>query len=109
MSETPTSGLVGAGSATPAPETSAGTTDAASGGTGNPADAAPIQSNPTDSSSVSDEQGVQPERAEQPPNHTEDVTVPEHEGTGPGDDVDNLPPSNTTADVEDEVDGSDNA
>lgn len=93
MSETPTGGSIGTGGVNTPGDT---------GTTGNAADAAPVQSNPTDSSSVSDEQGVQAER-------TEETPTADHEGTGPGDDVDNLPPSNTTADVEDEVDGSDNA
>lgn len=61
--------------------TPTGAVPPANEGTGAEADAAPVDANPTEV---------------------------DHEGTGPGD-VDNLPESNTTADVEDQVDGTDNA
>lgn len=91
MSENPVAGN------TPVPPTSEGT--------GNPADAAPTESNPTDSSAVSDEQGVksaeyQEQEAEQQAKrdevaadnavHQERVDV-DHEGTGPGNET--APPS----------------
>lgn len=111
MTDTPVSGNAGsvpagggaadAGTAntaatTPTTPASTGGTVAgpSDGGTGNPADAAPTQGNPTDSSAVSDEEGVQPERAaeelrtvdesteqDDEGNDTPDV---DHEGTGPG-------------------------
>jgi hypothetical protein len=55
-----------------------------SGTTGNLADAAPTQSNPTDSSSVSDEQGVQAERLDEADAFPQTPPV-DHEGSGPGD------------------------
>lgn len=85
------------------------------GGTGNPADAGVTDSNPTDSSSVSDDEGVQSlaqqeqaqqdkrdEVAEAQAEHQERVDV-DHEGTGPGDEA--APES----DYEGQPDGSDNA
>lgn len=115
MSETPST-PANTGATTPAPETTAGTTGtdagvsglADNGGTGNPADAGTTPANPTDSSSVSDDEGVQSlaaqEAAQQEKRdevaaaqaeHQERVDV-DHEGTGPGDDVDNLPESNVS-------------
>lgn len=88
-------------------------------GTGNPADAAPVESNPTDSSSVSDEEGVQSaeyqeQEAEQQAKRDEVAeaqqehqlrTTPEvdHEGTGTGTGV--VPPG----DYDGEPDGTDAA
>lgn len=61
MTETPAQGNVTPGTVSGnTPDTTATTPTApTSGGTGNPADAAPVQGNPTDSSSVSDSEGVQ--------------------------------------------------
>lgn len=81
MTENPAAGN------TPAPETTAGTTAPDSGNTGSAADAAPVTASaPTDTP-------------------TDEV---DHEGTGAGD-TENLPDSNTTADAEAEVDGTDAA
>lgn len=108
MSETPTSGAnPGQGAQATPPVTPTGNE-----GTGNPADAAPTQSNPTDSSSVSDEQGAQSLEAQEAAQEAKRDEVAEanaehqqrvdHEGTGPGEEP--APAS----DVE-EPDGTDNA